>query len=162
MLDGSDNCPNVANGSAEASVPGVGNQTNTDATLGGLGATAGGVIIGDTDGDACDSDDDDDGYTDVAEGGIGTAADDNCTNSSGPGPGPNTDACPSDMNGDDAVAINDITGPFAPHFGAVEGVDPTGTNAGDYNPRVDLNQDGFIAINDITGPFAPDFGKVCT
>ncbi len=35
--DAADNCVNTANGSAEASTPGVGNQTNTDADL----ATAG-------------------------------------------------------------------------------------------------------------------------
>ncbi len=45
---------------------------------------------------------------------------------------------------------------------AVQGVDPTGTNPGDYNPRVDLNQSGSIAINDITGPFGADWGKSCT
>src|SRR3970282_2309317 len=30
VLDASDNCPLVANGPAQAGVPGVGNQTNTD------------------------------------------------------------------------------------------------------------------------------------
>ena len=105
--------------------------------------------IGDGDGDECDPDDDDDGYSDGLEGGggIGTTRFDNCTNTSGPGPGPNSDAWPSDMNLDDIVGINDVTGPFAPHFGAIMGVDPTGTNPGDAQPaggpepgRVDRDQ----------------------
>ncbi|MEK7248458.1 MAG: thrombospondin type 3 repeat-containing protein, partial [Chloroflexota bacterium] len=44
-----DNCPTTANGAAQASVVGVGNQTDTD---------------GDGQGDACDTDDDNDGILD--------------------------------------------------------------------------------------------------
>ena len=47
-----DNCPTVPNGPAQAGIPGVGNQTDTD---------------GDAMGDACDPDDDNDGCTDVEE-----------------------------------------------------------------------------------------------
>ncbi|MCC7201470.1 MAG: thrombospondin type 3 repeat-containing protein [Nitrospirae bacterium] len=47
--DGQDNCPDIANGPAQANITGVGNQTDTDS---------------DGQGDACDSDDDNDGKSD--------------------------------------------------------------------------------------------------
>jgi hypothetical protein len=49
VYNGSDNCPTVANGPAQAGIPGVGNQSNND---------------GDSQGDACDTDDDNDGVAD--------------------------------------------------------------------------------------------------
>lgn len=50
--DAMDNCSDVPNGPDEADIPGVGNQTNHDA---------------DAWGDACDADDDNDGFTDLLE-----------------------------------------------------------------------------------------------
>ena len=52
-----DNCPSVANGPNEAGIPGVGNQTNTD---------------GHHKGDACDADNDDDGFSDDDEQAMGS------------------------------------------------------------------------------------------
>ena len=52
-----DNCPSVANGPNEAGIPGVGNQTNTD---------------GHDNGDACDVDNDDDGFSDDDEQAMGS------------------------------------------------------------------------------------------
>ena len=61
---GRDTCPNKANGAAEAAIPGVGNQTNTDNAAIGSDVTIG---SGDGFGDACDNDDDNDAITDLAE-----------------------------------------------------------------------------------------------
>lgn len=67
---GPDNCPTIANGLAQAAIPGVGNQTNTDGGLSYLwirdGVGAEGATLG---GDACDTNDDNDGCTDVKEAG---------------------------------------------------------------------------------------------
>ena len=52
VLNENDNCPDVANGAAQAGIPRVGNQTNTD---------------GDPFGDACDSDIDGDGFPNTKE-----------------------------------------------------------------------------------------------
>jgi len=52
VLDTVDNCPTVANGPAQAGIPGVGNQIDTD---------------GDGQGNACDEDDDNDGMLDAFE-----------------------------------------------------------------------------------------------
>jgi serine protease AprX len=66
--DASDNCPSVANGPSEASVPGVGDQTNTDTANEAAGFIfAGAVLPGDGLGDACDDDDDNDGFSDPNE-----------------------------------------------------------------------------------------------
>ena len=57
ILNCEDNCPAVANGPAQAGVPGVGNQTDSEA---------------DASGDACDADDDNDLLNDVVETDTGT------------------------------------------------------------------------------------------
>ena len=70
--DASDNCLSVPNGPSQVGIPGVGNQTNTDAALNAAGATvdpdgAGPVppapLPADALGDACDPDDDNDSFT---------------------------------------------------------------------------------------------------
>ena len=67
-----DNCPSVPNGPGESSVPGVGNQTNTDADNEAAGFRFGigappPILPGDSLGDACDDDDDNDGFSDADE-----------------------------------------------------------------------------------------------
>ena len=62
-VNADDNCRTVANGASQASIVGVGNQTDTD---------------GDGDGDACDTDDDDDGVLDLGADIGDDNDDDNC------------------------------------------------------------------------------------
>ena len=75
----SDNCPSIPNGPGEAGIAGVGNQTNTDVANEGDGFRLGAgspppILLGDVDGDACDDDDDNDGFSDADERIISAAA----------------------------------------------------------------------------------------
>jgi len=107
VLTGADNCPNVPNGPAQAGIPGVGNQTNTD---------------GDALGNACDLDDDNDSlgltrsdgcnpapgqptFRDCIEAFVGTDPLDACANTSASDDEP-TDKSPADF--DDNQVINVI------------------------------------------------------
>ena len=72
VSDLTDNCSGAANGPAEAGVPGVGNQTNSDAANETAGFRLGTgspppVLAGDPQGDACDADDDNDFFSDADE-----------------------------------------------------------------------------------------------
>ena len=92
-----DNCRTVANGASQASIVGVGNQTDTD---------------DDGDGDACDTDDDDDGVLDLGADIGDDNDDDNCrtvangaSQASTPGVGNQTD---TDDDGEgDACDVDD-------------------------------------------------------
>jgi len=149
VIDGTDNCVVNANG----------DQLNTDLDLFNTGARQGKMMGGvipplppDNLGNVCDPDDDNDGYSETAEGAIGTADNDNCT--AGSGPGPNTDAWPPDMDLSNAVNISDLV-PFKAHFGATDPGDPI------YDARFDLDVSGNINISDLV-PFKVHFGMNCT
>jgi hypothetical protein len=94
IADPVDNCPSIDNGPNEAAIPGVGNQTNSDADF--IDQTPPYSVDdltwvnSDADGDACDSDDDNDGMTDAAE-----AVDPPCASASDP-----TNAALADSDGD--------------------------------------------------------------
>ncbi len=135
---GSDNCPTVPNPL----------QTNTDADLAGAGAS----VTGDADGDACDDEDDNESgpttqdpgasattcpagtlpvWADCVETYLGTAIDDNCTSS----PGPGGDAYPPDMNVDGDVNMLDVFEMFPAWMG--------------ISARHDLNADGAVNMLDV-------------
>ena len=152
--DGQDNCPTVPN-------PG---QTNTDADLAGAGAS----VTGDADGDTCDDEDDNESasqtqdpgasagtcppgtlpvWADCVETYLGTAIDDNCTGS----PGPGGDAWPPDINIDKDVNILDV---FPMFGGWLQSVPPAAI-------RHDLNADGTVNILDVF-PMFPVWLDTCT
>ena len=142
--DDLDNCPEVTNP----------DQTNTDLWLQNNGAS----VTGDGLGDACDPDDDNDGFGDQVETynaasgkGTGTTVTDNCFGS----PGAGGDAWPVDMSPsppDKLVNILDV-GVLRPVFGSALG-------DGRYVARKDLNADGLINIIDV-GALRPYFLKSC-
>jgi len=78
VLNATDNCLTIPNGPAQAGLPGVGNQTNSDdiATF---------PSWGDALGDACDTEDDGDGWTDAEEQPLGTNAQSRCGSAGWPG-----------------------------------------------------------------------------
>lgn len=139
--DAADNCPTIANAG----------QQNTDADLGAAGATMAGTPIGDGLGDACDADDDDDSYSDIAEGSIGTQPADNCAGA----PGTGGDAWPADFDLSQTVDILDIVQLTPPVFGSGIG-DPN------YSTRKDLSPDGNINILDIVLLTPPVFNSGCS
>jgi len=72
VQDSSDNCAGVPNGLGEAGIPGIGNQANADADAAAANWRMGAgspppLMTGDANGDACDSDDDDDFFQDIEE-----------------------------------------------------------------------------------------------
>src|SRR5207247_10531404 len=121
-------------------------QTNTDAAP----AAGGASVAGDGQGDACDPDDDNDGWTDSAEALIGTNALDNCTGA----PGSGGDAWPTDLNSDSFSDIADVaflTGSFG------DAVPPA-------LPRYDIapdTPDRFVDITDVAR-MTSVFGQRCS
>lgn len=138
-----DNCPAVANGPAQASEPGVGDQTNTDEDLATAGAGMGSgspppPLLGDSTGDACDDDDDNDGFDDAVEQLIGTGQFDNCTGA----PGTGGDAWPPDFDVNGMVNLLDVL-KLKPAY-LKSDPDPA------YDVRFDLaDQDGTINLTDL-------------
>src|SRR5438093_5314450 len=133
-----DNCPAIANP----------DQLNTDQAL----AAAGAGVPGDTLGDACDTDDDNDQFSDVVESSTGTNPLDNCTGA----PGTGGDAWPADINQDTFVdVIGDISRVTA-EFGKSVPPAPARYDIGPDPP------DHFIdVIGDITR-LTGLFGRQCT
>jgi hypothetical protein len=94
-------------------------------------------------GDDCDTDDDNDGWTDAAEGFIGT----------NPALACGADAWPADIDSNGQVQIDDVAF-VAGKFGLSSG------DAG-YTPRAELaSQDGIIQIDDVAAA-AGRFGEAC-
>jgi hypothetical protein len=129
--DFADNCPAVSNQ----------NQTNTDMAL----ETAGASVTGDSLGDACDPDDDNDLYSDVNELQIGTDTHDNCAN------GTWHNAFPADVNNDTFSDGTDLVA-VAGSFGLASPPAPA---------RHDVVPDGFVDGTDLAsiGNF---FGQQCS
>ena len=125
--DGPDNCRLLAN-------PG---QENADATLNAAGATHFGLPLpADPLGDACDSDDDNDGFSDAVELAIGTNPLDNCPGA----PGPGGDAWPLDNNQSGIASVADV---FVYRGRIPHVVDAT------HPKRLDLNDSGILNISDV-------------
>ena len=161
VLDIVDNCLSVPNGLAQAAIPGVGNQTNSDFELNGLGATVNGVALpNDGDGDACDDDDDGDSsngvtvmtqtpgaaavtcpggsvpvWADCVEVYLGTTLGDNCNGA----PGTGIDAFPPDVDGSGTVSAGDVFAIFPSWLMATV--------------RHDLNADGVVSAGDVFAIF---------
>jgi CSLREA domain-containing protein len=144
-----DNCPNDYNP----------DQTNTDASLEGAGASVGGDGLG----DACDSDDDNDGWADAGgpAGGsadetyLATAALDNCPNSP---PGPGGDAWPLDINMDTVITVvGDILN-YSGRIGATGGPPPSANWWG----RLDLSMDNVLTVVGDVLKYSGKIGQSCT
>ncbi|MBI3975066.1 MAG: thrombospondin type 3 repeat-containing protein, partial [Armatimonadetes bacterium] len=141
--DACDNCPSIANAA----------QTNTDALLKASGATIGGAPLpADAQGDACDTDDDNDGFSDVAEVFMGTNPLDNC-NADSTANNESPDAWPVDFDDDRDADIFDVLA-MKPHFAS-----PLPNP--DYSARHDLDADGDVDIFDVLA-VKPHFNKSCT
>jgi len=136
ITDSADNCPTVPNA----------DQTNTDAAL----AAGGASIVGDAQGDACDPDDDNDGWTDSAEATIATNTLDNCPGA----PGTGGDAWPADVNSDSFSDISDVA-LLTSDFGA-----PVPPARYRYDIAPDA-PDGFIDITDVAR-MTSVFGQRCS
>jgi hypothetical protein len=136
--DGIDNCPSTPNGPDEASVPGVGDQTNSDAANEAAGFIFDGAVLpGDGLGDACDNDDDNDAFSDDDEQlifGVGPGSAQGCT------------PCRTDTVPDPWPP--DVFGAGGPPDGLVDGQDLVaflpglfkGVGQSGYSARVDIFQ----------------------
>jgi len=136
-----DNCPKAPNS----------DQINTDATL----QVAGASVIGDASGDACDSDDDNDGSVDTYETYLSTAGLDNCPNSP---PGPGGDAWPLDINMDMMVTVVGDILTYSGRIGATGGPPPS-TN---WRQRLDLNMDNILTVVGDVLKFSGKIGQTCS
>jgi len=136
---GQDNCTTVWNPE----------QTNTD---------------GDTEGDACDLDDDGDGYADSIEWYLGTDPVDNCANVAPTLPCPGLtcnghDAWPLDINVDKFATVAGDVYAFAGNIGlSVSGTPPTTWSLA----RLDLNKDNYLTVAGDVYQFAGNVGLGCT
>jgi beta-lactamase superfamily II metal-dependent hydrolase len=122
--DASDNCPLVANPY----------QTNSD---------------GDTEGDACDADDDNDGFADTPEAYLGTDTLDACPDNSSDA------AWPLDINNDGQISVVGDVLNYRDRIGATPG-------APNWWQRLDLNADGQISVVGDVLMYRERIGETCT
>jgi hypothetical protein len=148
---GDDNCPSIWNPT----------QTNTDL---GKGAWAsGGMPAGDALGDACDADDDADGYSDIIENYLPTDPLDRCTNGMAGPVATRSDAWALDITLDTVVTAADVI-----RFAGKIGCKPSGSSCGGLSTppaswslsRLDFNKDGTITAADVL-KFAGRIGQDC-
>jgi hypothetical protein len=143
--DGTDNCPSVWNPT----------QTNTDVALQAAGAS----VVGDAQGDVCDSDDDNDGFSDAVEAHLPTDPLDNCSNSQTQAAGTfRSDAWPLDMNRDGAVTVPGDALQYAGYLGAEVSGNPP---ASWIISRLDLNGDLAITVPGDVLKYAGRLGSEC-
>jgi len=136
----SDNCPTVWNPE----------QTNTDVRVN---------PPGDALGDACDPDDDNDGYTDALEWYLGTDPLDNCPNpQAGPSGTYRSDAWPLDINRDPFITgVGDLLN-YRGNMMKQVSADPPGSWA---LARLDLNQSDFITTLGDVALYSGMAGATC-
>jgi hypothetical protein len=146
-----DNCPTAWNPT----------QTNTD--LGKGAWAAGGMPAGDGQGDACDDDDDADGYVDVVENYLPSDPLDRCTNGMA---GPvylRSDSWPLDISLDTVATAADVL-----KFAGKIGCKPSGSSCGAVSTppaswqlsRLDFNKDDTVTAADVL-KFAGRIGQDC-
>ena len=163
VSDDNDNCPDAANGPNEASIPGVGNQTNSDKALNLEGVTIyGATVPADDFGNACDDDDDNDSPTafpndwpDEVEFYLtndATAQMEACPRTTGPS---GDDFWMPDNNHDRIINVLDLL-PFKAQF---KEVGPFAV--GDPARRQDYNMDDVIDVLDLL-PLKHAFKATCT
>jgi hypothetical protein len=155
FANGEDNCPSTPNP----------DQTNTDQALAAGGAAMGlpdgggnpPPLPGDGFGDACDSDDDNDSYSDTVENYLPTNPLDNCYGGPPPSPTPAAglprDAWPPDFNATKALTTADSN--FYSELGAGWLADTP------VRKRLDLTGDGTVNLSDVLNGFSGKIGWQC-
>jgi len=139
---GTDNCPTVWNPT----------QTNTDA---GFAATTG-FPAGDDLGDACDPDDDADGFTDVVEAHLPTDPLDRCSNGAAPN---KSDTWGLDQNLDKQVSVVGDVLKYSGKIGASVITSPPTSWA---ISRLDLNRDNQVSVVGDVLKYSGKIGSTCT
>jgi len=160
VRDYNDNCPAVANedqlnsdtdshGDACDNCQLVDNeeQMNTDADL----ESAGASVVGDSLGDACDDDDDNDGFADDVEIYLNTVGLDNCPGSP---PGSGGDAWPLDNNMDGDVSVTGDVFAYVGKIGCSVQITPTCR-------RLDLDMSGDITVTGDVFAYVGKIGQAC-
>jgi hypothetical protein len=136
--DQRDNCPLVPNP----------DQTNTDVEL----EIGGGSVVGDSLGDACDPDDDNDGFADDKEAYVGTDPLDNCAGSP---PGPGGDAWPLDINVDKMLSVTGDVFNFVGRIGATPA-------SPQWKLRLDFDKDSLLSVTGDVFMYVGRIGLKCT